>query len=188
MEPFFSPQILAALKFAAAAHKNQSRLDKTPYISHPAGVGMILFKAGYAQDVVIAGILHDVIEDTQFGYQDIARQFGKAAADLVLDVSEDNHLPVGERKQKYLAHLAKACSEAKAISAADLMTNRMDMLFQLPQGTDHWQQPDKKNLVPVLIQRDLDRLAIIKQGTNIPFIHELENVLQQVHQFFIKAE
>jgi (p)ppGpp synthase/HD superfamily hydrolase len=60
-------RLFNALNFAAIAHDGQKRMDKiTPYIAHSFGVGLILLEFGYPEDVVMAGILHDVAEDTKF--------------------------------------------------------------------------------------------------------------------------
>ncbi len=66
-----------ALEIAAKAHRNQLRKDTDiPYITHPAGVGMILLEAGCPHELVAAGILHDTIEDTQITIDFIREIFG----------------------------------------------------------------------------------------------------------------
>lgn len=67
-----------AIFFATKAHKGQRRKQKdVDMIFHPFTVGMILQRNGYDEDVVAAGILHDVVEDTQYTFDDIEREFGE---------------------------------------------------------------------------------------------------------------
>lgn len=59
-----------AIEFAAKAHQNQKRKGTDiPYISHPFGVAMILHNAKCKEDIIIAGLLHDTLEDTGVGQQ-----------------------------------------------------------------------------------------------------------------------
>lgn len=182
MDIFLGETVLKALHFASIAHRDQLRRgpNKIPYISHTAAVGHILWKASYSEDVTAAGILHDVIEDTKFGYEDIEKEFGKHIADWVQDVSEDGALPLPQRKQAYLDHLETAPLEAKAISAADLMSNRYTMVLEMKQGFKMWRNWE------IAIKFDLRRLEILKQGPAIPFMEELEQVMQQVHSHYKK--
>lgn len=124
-----SDKTLEALEFASLAHRIQTRkgAEHIPYISHPAMVGTILAQENFGENIVIAGILHDVIEDTDFGYNDIAERFGKEVADIVQHVSEDKSLHYLERKQKYLDNLKTAPESALAVSMADSMANLMSI-------------------------------------------------------------
>ncbi len=127
--PHISAVIVKALEFASVAHKNQRRKteDEVPYISHPASVGLLLAHHHFPEPVIIAGILHDVIEDTQFGYSDIETRFGKEVADLVQHVTEDKAAPWLQRKQGYTDHLNNAPDEALIISATDSLSNMRSM-------------------------------------------------------------
>ena len=73
-----------ALQIASIAHEGQYRKNtKIPYIAHPVAVGMILQKAGYSEEMVAAGILHDTVEDTDITMEDIEREFGLEVARIV---------------------------------------------------------------------------------------------------------
>lgn len=67
-------------------------------IFHPFTVGMILQRAGANTNCVIAGILHDVVEDTKYTLEDIKNEFGPEIAKIVDEVSEDKSLKWKERK------------------------------------------------------------------------------------------
>jgi (p)ppGpp synthase/HD superfamily hydrolase len=178
------PKVLEALEFAAIAHKGQLRKfpNNVPYISHLAAVAMVLCQGGYEENVVIAGVLHDVLEDTAFTGKDIEQNFGKQVLELVTAVTENKSLSWQDRKNKYLELLAQDSQEAKAISAADLLSNRLSNLLGLRKGVNPWAQFSKNpaEYAKRIFEVDKKRLEIIKIGTNIPFIHELENVMQEV--------
>lgn len=80
---YSSENLKKAFLFAQNAHKNQKRKSGEPYIIHPVEVAKILIKLGMEETVVIAGLLHDVLEDTTIPPQEIEREFGKDVLSLV---------------------------------------------------------------------------------------------------------
>ncbi len=76
-------KIRAAYECAAEAHEGQFRKNGEPYIIHPVSVAEIIVEMGLDTDSVVAGLLHDCIEDTQFGYKEIENKFGTVVAELV---------------------------------------------------------------------------------------------------------
>ncbi|TCP22136.1 HD domain-containing protein [Scopulibacillus darangshiensis] len=119
-----------AINLAAKAHAGQKRkATEVPYISHPYSVGMLLLKAGCSEDIVIAGILHDTIEDTLVTEKDIEEMFGKKVAELVTMASEpDKSLSWEERKQHTIDHLSEASEEACYVICADKLHNLRSMV------------------------------------------------------------
>ncbi len=183
---YLSEEILKALQFSVFAHKNQLRKypSDAPYASHPFAVGLILSKAGYGDEVIMAGVLHDTVEDTAVTLKDLEENFGKRVADLVEGVTEKKELPQKQRKDLYLEHLRTAGDEIKAISAADLLANLSSHLLGLKKGDDTWKNFSKN---PIEYIRTVsifhrERIKIIKQNTKIPFALELEKVLEQVEK------
>ena len=78
-----------AIYYATKAHKNQRRkIEDIDMIFHPYTVGMILQRHGCDENIVAAGILHDVVEDTPHTFEDIEEEFGKEIRDYVYDSSE----------------------------------------------------------------------------------------------------
>jgi (p)ppGpp synthase/HD superfamily hydrolase len=116
-----------ALDAAAVWHKDQRRKypqADVPYVSHVAGVVAILARHRFAEEVLAAGALHDVLEDCGVTYDELARQFGPKTADLVRSVSEqDKSLAWEERKLRYVERFAHEPWEAQAISLADKIDN-----------------------------------------------------------------
>jgi guanosine-3',5'-bis(diphosphate) 3'-pyrophosphohydrolase len=81
-------RIRSAYAFAEQAHEGQYRRTGDPYIAHPLAVGLILADMRMDAPSIMAGLLHDVIEDTGVSKEDISRQFGDAVANLVDGVSK----------------------------------------------------------------------------------------------------
>ena len=78
-----SPRIIHAVEVARKAHEGQFRKTGEPYIVHPLAVKKILEEWGMDEDTIIAGILHDTIEDTSLTLEDIRKEFGESVAFLV---------------------------------------------------------------------------------------------------------
>ncbi len=77
-----------AYQFAEAAHGNEKRKSGEPYITHPAAIAKTLAAVGMDRDTIIAGILHDTIEDTATTADDIEKEFGKTVRFLVEGVTK----------------------------------------------------------------------------------------------------
>lgn len=118
-----------AIQAAALAHGDQKRKGTdVPYISHPFMVAMILSQAGYPEDVIVAGVLHDTIEDTDLTLGDIISLFGERVAGIVQGCSEeDRSLPWKARKQHTIDYLKTASPEVRATSCADKLHNVRSM-------------------------------------------------------------
>ena len=137
-----TPLLKHALDRAAIWHREQRRkypeVD-VPYISHPAGVALLLARHGFDDEVVAAGALHDVIEDTEATYADLEAEFGRRVADLVDMVSEqDKSLPWEERKRRYLERFPHKPWEAQAITLADKIDNFQSILVCARHHGDPW--------------------------------------------------
>lgn len=130
-----------ALLIAVEAHKNQVRKhDHSPYISHPIMVGRILEQAGFPEEVVVAGLIHDVLEDTAVTEVFLRKQLSDEVVDIVKAVSEDKNLPWEERKQKYIDGVVAESEAVWAVSVADKIHNAQSLLaFHKEVGPVAWQ-------------------------------------------------
>ncbi len=121
-----------ALEVAAKAHRGQLRKGTdVPYISHPCAVGLILARASCAEDVVVAGILHDTVEDTALTLDDIEKDFGSVVAAIVEGCSEsDKSRPWEDRKRHTIEFLRDASPEARMVTCADKLHNVRSILAE----------------------------------------------------------
>jgi (p)ppGpp synthase/HD superfamily hydrolase len=179
---FFSDIINRAVIFASRAHKNQKRKDPeshTPFIQHPVMVGIILQRAGFNDDVIASGILHDVLEDTEYTKDDLEKHFNKNIAEIVNNVSEqDKSLPWAERKQKYIEHIKTCPPEAKAVSAADKIHNIQSIIRSIKQGINIW--PVFKRGKKIQIERFKKLLYVLRETWEHPIIDELEQSIKEL--------
>ncbi|NMD70386.1 bifunctional (p)ppGpp synthetase/guanosine-3',5'-bis(diphosphate) 3'-pyrophosphohydrolase [Bacillus sp. DNRA2] len=130
-----------ALQIASIAHEHQYRKGtKIPYITHPIAVGMILLKAGYGDEVVAAGILHDTIEDTNVSVDEIEAEFGKTIAEIVMGCSEpDKSLSWHERKVHTIQFLKTASPNVRAVACADKLHNVRSIIDDIErEGETVW--------------------------------------------------
>lgn len=133
----YSEKIQKAIKFAAKTHnqyQQQTRKGKViPYIAHPLTVGIILALAKARENVIVAGILHDTIEDSveekKVTHEMLTQRFGKNVADLVLSVTEqDKELSWQERKQEALSHIKDFTHDSLLLKSADVLSNGRELL------------------------------------------------------------
>ncbi|MDR0975879.1 MAG: HD domain-containing protein [Christensenellaceae bacterium] len=119
-----------AIQYATIQHKDQIRKGtQTPYISHIMEVAKILSSAGCDYKTIVAGILHDTIEDTTATQNDIEKLFGKEIADMVKGESEDKSKSWQERKQATIDRLKTASMPIKQIACADKLSNIISIYY-----------------------------------------------------------
>ena len=117
-------RIEEAIELAAQAHYGQYRKGtETPYITHPYAVGLILMREGCSDAVVIAGILHDTVEDTDLTLECIRKSFGEPIAKIVDACSENKSLKWRERKTELIEKLKTASTEICLVTCADKLHN-----------------------------------------------------------------
>jgi len=120
-----SPEVFKALEFAVKAHSGQFRKGTNiPYIVHPLGAAQILMELKCPNKIVIAALLHDVIEDAGVKYEEIRAEFGMYVAELVRQAGEpDKKAPWKERKQHTLESLKQAPGDLLLVACADKLDN-----------------------------------------------------------------
>jgi (p)ppGpp synthase/HD superfamily hydrolase len=130
--------VLHAAETAARWHVHQRRKGEAgePYINHLLEVALLVAQATHGQDfnLVIAALLHDVIEDCEIPASAIAAEFGADVAGLVAEVTDDKSLPKLERKRLQIDHAAHASPRAKILKLADKISNLRAMQASPPKG------------------------------------------------------
>ncbi len=133
----YTDAIRRSIKFSVKTHEvyqKQKRKGKdVAYITHPLTVGIILTRAGADEEVIVAGILHDTIEDSvpekKVTVEMLTERFGTKVADLVSDVTEhDRTLSWEDRKREALEHIAHFSHESLLIKSADILSNGTELV------------------------------------------------------------
>jgi len=129
--------IYDAILYAAEQHRLQMRQDKekTPYVSHPLEVTCHLVQVGHVRDssLIIAALLHDVINEAHGTVEEVEKRFGKSVASIVREVTEDLTLPSGERKRQHIVAAVKKSPGAAQIELADKLCNLYELLDRPPE-------------------------------------------------------
>lgn len=194
----YSDRINHALAFAAKHHDRQVRKGtRLPYLTHPANVAIILTRYGQDDDTIVAGILHDVIEDCVREHytrdmleQRIADKFGIAVLDTVLAVTQRNVDDLGvelsneERRDDYLERLADADERSRWVCAADKLHNASTILADLKRTIDPhtvWGRfTAGKDGTIRWYRRVYDRLRAL--GFDAPIMNELHDVVIELER------
>jgi (p)ppGpp synthase/HD superfamily hydrolase len=194
----YSDRINHALAFAAKHHDQQVRKGtRLPYVTHPANVAVILTRYARDEATVVAGILHDVVEDcvnedyTRVDLeQRIADKFGPDVLESVLKVTERKRDDDGvdlsweERKEDYLRRLAGSDERSRWVCAADKLHNASSILSDLRRTID----PDTvwgrftagREGTVRWYQSVVDRLSEI--GFDAPILDELRQTVRQLEE------
>ena len=129
-----------AYKIASEAHKEQFRKSGEPYIIHPLWVGIILADLEMDKETIVAGMLHDVVEDTVMTLDDITREFGSEVALLVDGVTKLGQLSYSKDKLEVQAENLRKMFLAMAkdirviiIKLADRLHNMRTLEFMTPE-------------------------------------------------------
>ncbi|HEY1275988.1 MAG TPA: HD domain-containing protein [Thermoleophilaceae bacterium] len=131
-----STRTRAALAFADRHHAGQRReVDGAPFVTHPIEVARMLERAGYPDEVVAAGVLHDVLEDTDATREELTDEFGETVAELVDSVTDDPSIEDHrERKAALRRQVADAGPDALAIYAADKVSKARELRMRASRG------------------------------------------------------
>ena len=138
--PGETSRLLHAIRFAAEQHRDHRRKGKTaaPYINHPIAVAEQLARAGHEDntDLLMAAVLHDVVEDTETEAEDLEALFGPKVTQFVMEVSDDKSLEAYERKKLVVRNIAEKSPEAQLIKLSDIVANVYDVIHHPPNWDD----------------------------------------------------
>lgn len=173
--------------FAIKAHKGQirkSELDK-PMIMHPISVGMLLEKYGYDENIVAAGYLHDVVEDTKYTIEDIKQEFGEDIASLVMGASEiDKSLSWEERKKQAIETIKTLPLRNKLVICADKINNLEDLkiIFE-KNGQRDFSAFNRGEDQQKWYYTNIYKSLIFNGDENLPIFKRLKEALSDVFEF-----
>ncbi len=130
----FSLQVERALQACLAAHAGQFRKasEGVPYCVHPLHVALMLSRWGQDEQVIAAGLLHDVVEDCDaWTVERVEAEFGKHVASIVAELTEDKDRSWEERKRLAVEHAAHMSPQAATVKCVDKLHNLRTLLQQL---------------------------------------------------------
>jgi (p)ppGpp synthase/HD superfamily hydrolase len=132
------------MRWAEGRHSGDRRdVDRAPFILHPLEVAFLLSGRGYDDEVISAGLLHDVLERSGAVVEDIRERFGDRVAETVAAVSEDAEIvDYGSRKAALRDRVAHAGPDAQAVYAADKVAKARELRAQAARAEASLADPD----------------------------------------------
>ncbi|MDD2362591.1 MAG: bifunctional (p)ppGpp synthetase/guanosine-3',5'-bis(diphosphate) 3'-pyrophosphohydrolase [Oscillospiraceae bacterium] len=106
-KPYDMDVIDKAINIAVSAHEGQKRSSGEEYVCHPLSAAAILIELGMDSETIAAAILHDVVEDTKVGLDEITKEFGKDVAALVDGVTKLSKLPFSTKEEQQAENVRK---------------------------------------------------------------------------------
>jgi len=180
-----SERFFCALDYAARLHAAQKRKGKEhPYVGHLLGVASIVMEYGGDEEMAIAALLHDAVED-QGGLPrllEIRKKFGSRVGDIVegcTDAWETPKRPWLERKKTYLERVRNESADVRFVSAADKLSNAREVLCDLRlQGDGVFERFNGKKDGTLWYYRALVK-SFREAGVN-PLVEELDRVVTEL--------
>jgi hypothetical protein len=175
-------RLTKALAFAAEAHRNHRRkgASQEPYINHLIEVlDLVASVDSDDMDVLIAALLHDVLEDTPTDYDELIARFGERVAHIVQENSDDMTLPKPERRLARLASISKKSREARLVKFADIISNLRAIAVSPPAG---WSNDRRLGYL-----HSCRNLVDAGRGSNSEIEHVFDDTAKAVEQA-IRAE
>jgi (p)ppGpp synthase/HD superfamily hydrolase len=185
-----TPKLGEAINIASRLHLNQVRKadEGLPYISHPFSVAWILSSYTDDEDTIIAGLLHDILEDVPgYHYSNLQEDFGTAVADIVRELSEDKDPNMASddaatwvhRKEKYLEGLQHHSEKALMVCAADKIHNLQAMIeSHSKQGDSMWDKFNAPADRKIWFYEEI--LKVLQRRLNNDIVRDYEKELQRM--------
>lgn len=189
----FSSRLNHAIRVASRAHEGQFRKGSdTPYIAHPMAVAMITQQYMEDEDIFIAALLHDVLEDVPkwtYSRDNIREDFGEEVLSIVEDVSEPNiNIPIlaawTQRKNYYIEHISQTNNPKSIIvSIADKIHNMSEILREYEtKGEDVWQNFHVDKGREIWFFEEVFNSIKNKEGVPEQAIKDYETILEQLRK------
>ncbi len=161
-----TPLVTKAKMLAGKAHEGQFRkYTGMPYIVHPIEVATIVQSVDHTDEMIAAALLHDVVEDTEYSFEDIAKEVSPEVAELVEGLTDISKPQDGNRKVRKSMdkdHLAQQKAEVQTIKLADVISNSQDIKANDPKFAKVYIE-EMKALLEVLDKGDKTLYAKAKE-------------------------
>ena len=192
----YSYKIEQAIKAASLLHRDQIRKGKAklPYISHLMAVAMILTDYTNDENTIVAGLLHDTIEDTDYTKDELREDFGDIVSKIVIAVSEpktdtknEHKLTWQERKKVYAKQLKQAPNQALLVSAADKIHNMRSIIEEYYEYTDSFVKDFGGSLDErVMMYQDISNILNNRLDNDI--VGEFNHVYTEYKNFILNVK
>ncbi len=190
----YSYRIEQAIRAAAVLHRDQERKGSMPYpyITHLMSVAFILHDYTDNEDVIVAALLHDTVEDTDYTLDELEEDFGGTVRELVETLSEPTHdgdrkMTWSEKKKAYAVQLKKGPKDAIMIAAADKAHNFRTIVEEYYEAPSRFLQDFGKNLT--------ERLEVYQTLANVinnrlegPLLNEFNHVFESYKEFIYAVQ
>ncbi|MBR5738924.1 MAG: bifunctional (p)ppGpp synthetase/guanosine-3',5'-bis(diphosphate) 3'-pyrophosphohydrolase, partial [Lachnospiraceae bacterium] len=182
-----------AYRVAKEAHRDQKRKSGEPYIIHPLNVALILAELELDKESIIAGLLHDVVEDTDVTYADVKREFCEEIADLVEGVTKVTQIDWGMDKEDIQAENLRKMFMAMAkdirvilVKLADRLHNMRTYQYWSPETQKRKAKETMEIFSPVADRLGISKIKIELDDRSLAILHpdvveDLTKKLQNTH-------
>lgn len=167
-----------ALRLAYTAHATQVRkTDNSPYIIHPILVAHMLTEYGVSEDVTVAALLHDVLEDTPITRAEISAVVGPSVLSIIEVVTEDKSLSYEERKAAYINQVVAGGESAWLVSVADKVHNAESLLDYIATvGPVAWESFNRGKVDKLSFEQKLH--TALSAGWQHPLLDRYETLIR----------
>jgi len=193
-----STRLAKAVAFATDRHIAPRKGTSIPYVSHLMSVASLVLEFGGKEDEAIAGLLHDVVEDTETKIEEVRERFGDDVAGIVAGCSEikcangsNIERPWRDRKDDYIAHVRDVgtSSGVLLVSMADKLHNLQCILHDYRRiGDTLWERFNAGKKNTLWFYRTLADIFLIHPNTNKSLANELDNTVTELERLAIKPE
>lgn len=187
----YSYRVEQAIRAASVLHKNQLRKGSMPfpYITHLVATAFTLLNYTDDEDVIIAALLHDTLEDTDYTVDELQEDFGGKVREIVEALTEPESLPEDplswrERKQEYAKQLKTAPVESVMIAAADKMHNFRTSIEDYHDAKERFIQDFGRNF-DERIELYQNIANVINKRLDGPILAEFNHVFDEYKTFLL---